>query len=72
MKPIMKSDLSVVVRTYTDKDGKEKKVWRKIGELATFRNDDGTTFTKCELFHMPGSQISVFTQKETGSEAFID
>lgn len=63
-----KSDLSVVVREYV-KDGETKKVWRTIGELTTFKADDGTYYSKVELFHMPGAQISVFEQKPREGQA---
>lgn len=62
MEVVKKSDLVVVVREY-EKDGEKKKVWKNIGELTTFKGDDGTYFSKVELFHMPGAQISVFEQK---------
>ena len=68
MKVAKKSDLVIVVRTYTDKEGKEKKVWKSIGELTTFQDDDGTFFSKVELYHMPGVSVSVFEQKPREQE----
>lgn len=62
MEVARKSDIVVVVREY-EKDGEKKKVYRNIGELTTFKGDDGTYFSKVELWHMPGAQISVFEQK---------
>lgn len=62
MQIVKKSDLCVVLREY-EKDGEKKKVWRTIGELTTFKGDDGTFFSKVELYHMPNAQISVFEQK---------
>lgn len=62
MKVVKRSDLVVVVREY-ESQGEKKKVWKNIGELTTFQADDGSYFSKAELFHMPGVSISVFEQK---------
>jgi hypothetical protein len=63
MEVVKKSDIVVVVREY-EKEGAKKKVYKNIGEITTFKGDDGTYFSKVELWHMPGAQISVFEQKE--------
>ena len=62
-KVLKKNNLVVVVREY-EKDGETKKVWKTIGELTTFEADDGKTFSKAELYHMPGVSISVFAQDD--------
>lgn len=58
-----KMNLVATIRTY-EKDGEKKKVYKTIGEVTTFRADDGSTFSKAELYHMPGVEISLFEQKE--------
>ena len=64
MKVVKRENLTVVTRTYTDKQGQEKKVWKTIGEITTFEGDDGRTFQSAELYMMPEVRISVFEQKE--------
>ena len=63
MKVLKKNNLVVVLREY-EPNGEKKKVWGKIGEITTFQADDGSTFSKAELYHMPGTSISVFPQEE--------
>lgn len=59
---VKKSDLCVVVRSY-EKDGEKKNVYKTIGELTTFKDDEGKIFSNAEIYHMPGVKISVFEQK---------
>ena len=61
-KVIKKEDLAIVLREY-EANGEKKKVWRTIGELATFENEDGSQYKKVELYFMPGARISVFAQR---------
>lgn len=68
MKVLKKSNLVVVLREY-ESNGEKKKVWGKLGEITTFQADDNSTFSKVELFHMPGASISVFPQEEKKQEA---
>jgi hypothetical protein len=65
-------NLSVVTRKYTDNEGKEKSNWERIGQMTTFKRDDGSYSSIIELFHMPGVTISVFEQKpkESAPPAF--
>lgn len=58
-----KSDLCVSQRKYTDKEGKEKNVYKTIGEITTFRREDNTVFSIVELYHMPGIKVEVFEQR---------
>lgn len=60
---VKKSDMCVAIRTYTDKEGNEKKVYKTIGEVTTFKDDEGKIFSNAELYHMPGVKISLFEQK---------
>ena len=56
-----RQNIVVVFDTY-QKDGKEKKVWKTIGEIVTFQGEDGE-FSKVNLYTMPGANISLFEQK---------
>lgn len=60
---VKRENITAVVREY-EKDGKTQKVRKTIGERTTFKADDGTYFSKGELYHMPGVQIDFFEQKE--------
>ena len=61
MKLLKKESIKAMQRTYTDQQGAEKKVYRQIGELITFQDEQtGNTFQKVELYTMPGANISVF------------
>lgn len=62
-KVLKRNNLVIVLREY-EKDGETKKVWKTIGELTTFQADDGSTYSKAELYHMPGVPISVFSQEK--------
>ena len=62
-KVIDRRNIAAVIREY-EKDGEKKKVWRTIGEITTFEGDDGDKFTKCEIYHMPGVNLSVFKQED--------
>ena len=62
MQVVKREDITVVVREY-EKDGEKKKVRRTIGERTTFQADDGSYFSKGELFFMPGAQIDFYEQK---------
>lgn len=62
-KVVKREDITVVVREY-EKDGKMQKVRKTIGERTTFQSDDGSYFSKGELYHMPGAQIDFFERKE--------
>ena len=66
MQVIKKQNIVVVFGTY-QKEGKEKKIWKPIGEIITFQGDDGE-FSKVNLFSMPGANISLFEQKQKEEE----
>ena len=55
--------LSAVQRTYKAADGKDKSIYRNIGELHTWSKDDGTSYQTVELYHMPGCKIGVYEMK---------
>jgi hypothetical protein len=56
-------NLAVVTRKYTGNDGVEKSNWERIGQMTTFKKDDGSYSSIIELYHMPGTTISVFENK---------
>ena len=65
MKLLKKQSIKAQQRTYTDQQGAEKKVYRQIGELITFQDEQtGNTFQKVELYTMPGANISVFEMEQ--------
>jgi len=55
--------LSAVQRTYATTDGKEKSIYRNIGELHTWSKDDGTSYQTVEIYHMPSCKIGVYENK---------
>lgn len=62
-KLIKKENIVVVTRTYQDQQGKNKNVYKNIGEILTFSGEYSES-KKVELYFMPGANISVFEQKE--------
>lgn len=62
-KVVKRENITAVIREY-EKDGETKKVRRTIGERTVFQADDGSYFTKGELYHMPGVQIDFYEQTE--------
>jgi hypothetical protein len=62
MNVVKKENLCVVVRTYQDKDGQNKNVYKTIGELTTIDDGKGGQFQVGELYHMPGQTIKIFQQ----------
>lgn len=63
MKVVKRENMTVVIREY-EKDGETKKVRKTIGERTTFQADDGSFFSKGELYHMPGAQIDFYEQED--------
>ncbi len=64
VKVVKRENITVVVREYTNTEGETKKVRRTIGERTTFQAEDGTYFSKGEIYTMPGAQIDFFEQKD--------
>lgn len=52
------------IREYQDKDGKDKKFFKTIGELIFWENGGASI----ELYHMPGVKISAFEQKKKDTQ----
>ena len=67
MEVVKRFNLVVPIREY-EKDGEKKKVWKTIGELTAFKDDEGKSFSKAELYHMPGVSVSVFEQEDRKKE----
>ena len=62
--PINRENIAVVVRTYKDAQGNDKRVWQRVGEIATFENEQGGLSKKLTLYMHPGLSFSVFPVKE--------
>lgn len=62
-----RENIVIVVRTYTDKQGEEKNVYKTIGEITTFNGENGE-FKKADLYHIPGANISVYPQEPRKKE----
>lgn len=57
-------DITIVVETWTDQQGAEKKKWRTIGVIKFFEGDDGSRFEKIKLWGAGGVvDADVFEQK---------
>ena len=62
---IKKQNLVIVLETYKDKEGNDKKKYQRIGELVTMEADDGRQYQFGEIFY-PKANFSVYdiTEKE--------
>ena len=63
MNVVKKENMAIVIRTYTDQSGQEKKVFKTIGEITTFQGEKGT-FQSAEIYTIPGARISIFSQEK--------
>lgn len=62
---VKKENLTISIREYVDGQGNPKKVWKTIGELITWRGDDGQEYQSFEMWGPTGStQGKVFEQKD--------
>ena len=61
---VRKENISVAYEKYTNKQGEEKTAWRTIGEVLTFKREDGTYSKMVKMYSMPGVSINLFEQKE--------
>lgn len=60
-----KHDVTSVVRTYTNDQGEEKKVYKQVGTITSFRSDDGVFEPKIlELHLLPGVSFGIFAHKD--------
>ena len=64
-KLIKKQNIVIVIGTYTNNQGEEKKKYRTIGELVTMQGDKGDVYQFGEIFY-PKANFSVYdiTEKE--------
>lgn len=59
-----KHDVTSVVRTYTNDQGEEKKVYKQVGTITSFQNDEGVFEPKIlELHLLPGVSFGVFAHR---------
>lgn len=45
-------------------NGEEKTNWKNIGEIITFKNEDGTYSKIVKLWNLPGQTVRVFNREE--------
>lgn len=66
---VKKENLTISIREYTDGQGNQKKVWKTIGELITWRGDDNQEYQSFEMWGPTGStQGKVFEQKDNNQQ----
>ena len=66
---IKKENISIVVDTYV-KDGQQKNVYKTIGELVTYQNDDGSYSQFGRMWGPTGTtKFNVFEQRDRQSQA---
>jgi single-stranded DNA-binding protein len=66
---IKKENLSIVVDTYV-KDGQTKNVYKTIGELVTYQNDDGSYSQFGQMWGPTGAtKFNVFEQRDRQAQA---
>jgi hypothetical protein len=68
MQIIKKHNLCVSIRTYQDEQGKDKNVYKTIGEITTLDDGKGGQFQLAELYTMPGQTIKVFEQNNNSQQ----
>jgi len=62
---IKKENISIIIGTYTNKEGQEKKQYRTIGELITMQGDDGQPYQFGKLWGAAGcTEIKVYPQDD--------
>ena len=61
-KLIKKQNIVIVIGTYTNNQGEEKKKYRTIGELVTMQGDKGDVYQFGEIFY-PKANFSVYDVK---------
>ena len=61
-KLIKKQNIVIVIGTYTNNQGEEKKKYRTIGELVTMQGDKGDVYQFGEIFY-PKANFSVYDIK---------
>ena len=67
---IKKENITVIVGTYNDKQGNEKKRYRTIGELITMQGDDGSQYQFGEIWGPHGvTNINIYQQDDKTQQA---
>jgi hypothetical protein len=66
---LKKENITVIIGTY-QKDGKEKKKYRTIGELVTMQGDDGSVYQFGEIWGPHGAtSINIYSQDDAQQQA---
>ena len=66
---VRKENMTIVVGTYTDNQGQEKKRYRTIGELVTMTGDDGNEFQFGNIWGPHGeTKFNVYPQEDRNAQ----
>lgn len=66
---IKREDIVSVVRTYKDANGQDKRVYKQVGDITTWKNDDGSESKTLTLHFLPGTKFGIFAQKPRDGQA---
>lgn len=66
---IKKENLTIVIGTYNDSQGNEKKRYKTIAELITMRGDDGNEYQFGEMWGPHGvTKFNVYSQDDNNNQ----
>ena len=66
---IKKENISIVIGTYTNNEGQEKKQFRTIGELITMKGDDGSHYQFGKIWGAGGcTEIKIYPQEDKSAQ----
>ena len=66
---IKKENISIVIGTYTNNEGQEKKQFRTIGELITMQGDDGSHYQFGKIWGAGGcTEIKIYPQEDKNAQ----
>lgn len=66
---IKKENIVISLREYTDNNGQNKKVYKTIGELCTYQNDDGSVSQFGEMWGPTGStKFNIYEQTDRNAQ----
>ena len=66
---INKENITIVIGTYTNNEGQEKKQFRTIGELITMQGDDGSHYQFGKIWGAGGcTEIKIYPQEDKNAQ----
>ncbi len=66
---IKKENITIVIGTYTNGEGQEKKQFRTIGELITMQGDDGSHYQFGKIWGAGGcTEIKIYPQEDKNAQ----